>query len=381
MEDLSNKTLDVSSLSNTDYTDQEFVAEMQSRTSAILRREFPNVWQKQQVNKDVNGLVIACPYCGDSSKDMNKKRGHLLFKGKWAGYYKCFNCGHFVRIPNFFQDFNETMSLSGIAYVQEHRQSLASFTTVSTEITADVFCKSFALTYGIERNYFRDMLGLVEIARTPQAMPAYEYLVGRMQYKFENFLYYPKKNYVIILNIAENKVIGFQMRALDKSVPKEKRFLTFNMERIYKKILKNNTIAIPNDLNTVSTLFNIYKVNVYKPILVTEGPMDAFLLPNAIATSGANKTLNVELPFWYVYDSDSTGMKHALSKLKEKQYVFLWGKMKNDLNLPKREKWDVNDVVLYCRDKYGEQFKIDWLKYFSNNPLDMIYLDDLSFGF
>ena len=133
---------------------------------------------------------------------------------------------------------------------------------------------------------------------------------------------------------------------------------------------------VPDELNTISTIFNIYSVNVYNPIIVTEGPMDAFLLPNAIATSGANKALNIELPFWYLYDSDKTGIKHAMEKIQEKKMTFLWGKLKTDLGLPKRDKWDVNDVVLWCnQNKPG--YKIEWLKYFSNNPLDMLHLDNV----
>jgi hypothetical protein len=124
-------------------------------------------------------------------------------------------------------------------------------------------------------------------------------------------------------------------------------------------------------------IFDIYNVNVYKPVIVTEGPMDAFLLPNAIATAGANKHLPVELPFWYMYDADETGTKHALEKLKNSQKVFLWGKLKKELGLPYREKWDVNDVVLWCRDNYGTDFRIKWLDYFSDNSFDMLYLDSL----
>ena len=105
--------------------------------------------------------------------------------------------------------------------------------------------------------------------------------------------------------------------------------------------------------------------------------MDAFLLPNAVATAGANKHLPVELPFWYMYDSDKTGITHALEKLNEGRKVFLWGKLKTDLGLPNRDKWDVNDVVLWGRSHYGNEFRINWLEYFSDNSLDRFYLDTL----
>ena len=65
-----------------------------------------------------------------------------------------------------------------------------------------------------------------------------------------------------------------------------------------------------------------------------------------------------------------------MEKIQEKKMTFLWGKLKTDLGLPKRDKWDVNDVVLWCnQNKPG--YKIEWLKYFSNNPLDMLHLDNV----
>lgn len=357
------------------YSDDEFVDEIRTRTQNILRRTFADSYQKQQIKTDASGLVIACPYCRDSATVQTKKRGHLLLKGKWAGYFKCFNCGTFVNIPKFMSDFGEDMSLSGVKYVQEHRQSIESFNTSSAELTADIFQKENALRWALDREWFKNAFNLFEIGTSYRVAKAYNYLVGRNQLDFSKFLYDPKSDYVIILNLVEGKIIGLQMRSLNKYTPKDKRFLTFNLSRIYSKMLRRDD-AVPDDLNTVSTLFNIYSVNVYKPIIVTEGPMDAFLLPNAIATTGANKSMNIELPFYYLYDSDRTGMKHAMEKLREGKMTFLWGKLKSELGLPKRAKWDVNDVVNWCVEN-GRTGRIEWLKYFSSNPLDIIYLDNI----
>lgn len=369
------QTLDASIFDGqSEYTDSQFLDEIKSKTYSVVRARFPESFQKQQVRQDASGLVIACPYCGDSATNQSKKRGHVLLKGKFSGYYKCFNCGAFVPITKFMNDFRETLSLSGIKYVQDHRQDIQTLNSSSNEVTADVFQKSQALEYGIERNYFRDMFSLLDITNSPRCAPAYNYLVGRAQFSFEKFLFDPNTNYILILNLCENKIIGLQMRSLAPDCPKDKRFLTFTLERIYKKFMRSNLI-VPQDLNQISVLFDIYRVNVYKPVIVTEGPMDAFLLPNAVATAGANKHLPVELPFWYMYDSDKTGISHALEKLNAGHKVFLWGKLKQQLGLPNRDKWDVNDVVLWGRRKYGNEFRINWLDYFSDNSLDRFYLD------
>jgi hypothetical protein len=71
-------------------------------------------------------------------------------------------------------------------------------------------------------------------------------------------------------------------------------------------------------------------------------------------------------------------MDHAMKMLEEKKKVFLWGRLEQDIGLPKRDKWDVNDVVIWCRDNKPSGFKIRWLDYFSDNPLDKLFMKQLS---
>jgi hypothetical protein len=364
-------------LPDVQYTDSEFLDEIRSKTQAILKRTFPESFQKQQIRTDSNGLVFACPYCHDSATNVSKKRGHLLLNGKWSGYFKCFNCGHFVNIPKFMTDFNEDMTIAGIKYVQDPKQNIETFNAASAEIRADIFQKSNALKCSLDREQFKTMFNLSEINTEYKNVKAYNYLIGRAQYDLRKFLYDPQTSYVLILNLVDDRIIGLQMRSLAKDCPKDKRFLTFTLEKIYKRFMRS-TLTIPPELDTLSTLFGIYAVNVYKPVIVTEGPMDSFLLPNSVATAGANKHLSVELPFWYMYDSDKTGKQHAIEKLQAGQKVFLWGKFKQSIGLPRRDKWDVNDVVLWCRQNKPQDFRINWLDYFSDNKLDMIFLDSLS---
>lgn len=374
------QTLDSSNIQNSSYSDVNFVEELKMKLSFILKKEFPGVVQKQSIREDMTGLNIACPYCGDSLANHSKKRGHLILKeSKWTGYYKCFNCNRFTTIPKFFKDFNKDLSLDGIMYVNDHIEvSKEAMRGKSSEITADVFQKSIALEYGIPKSQLKDILRLYDIDRSQIAYPAYQYLTSRNQWDFSKFMYEPKSQNIIILNLADDKVIGMQTRSINPNTPKDRRFMTFTLDRIYKRILRNTTVDIPEKLNTLSTVFNIFSVNIYSPIIVTEGPMDAFLLPNAIASSGANKNLPIELPFYYLYDADGTGTKHAIEKLQQKQKVFLWGKFKRDYNLPMKEKWDINDCVNYLREKTGQYVKINWFNYFSDNLLDMIFIDDLS---
>lgn len=353
-----------------EYSDAQFAEEMKSKLDYILGKSFAGNSQKQQIRKESTGYNIACPYCGDSATDSKKKRGHISLRGKFAGYYKCFNCNKFCDITKFFRDFESNLSVAGIKYVTDHKNDFDVNVADTSVVTADLFRKDLATEYGIERNYFRQMLGLYEINQQP-AIFAKNYLQSRLQYRFDRYLYEKEHNYLVILNLCDDRVVGFQMRSLNPDTPKDKRFLTFNMTRMYKKILRSQIIP-PEELDIVSGLFGIYNIDVFKPIIVCEGPMDSFLLPNSIATAGATKTLNIELPFWYMFDSDETGNKYAEQKLLQRKKVFLWEKFKRAYNLPYRNKWDVNDVVIYLHSLGVDTRKIKWHEYFSDSVNDML---------
>lgn len=367
---------DTSQLQVKNLTETDFLLESTNKLEDILQHEFKGLPIKQKVRKTTSGLNFACPFCGDSSTDVKKKRAHFLLKGKWAGYFKCFNCGKFMKIPQFFKAFNTSMSLSALSYITTHCTSsqIGYSGGTSSEIASDVLNKNMIIPYAIHKDKLKQYLGLVDIDKNNSlSCPGYAYLINRCQYNFNNFLYDPKGQYIVILNIIDNdKVFGMQIR--DITGKRKAKYLTMSLSKIHKNILKDD-IEISENIDSLSTVFNIFNINVYNPILVTEGPFDAFLLPNCIATSGANKNIGLEFPFWYVYDSDKTGNEQAMKMLSAGYNVFMWEKLKKDLNLPvknpynKKTKWDINDVIMWCRDTNYTQ-KIYWSKYFSNSPLD-----------
>lgn len=370
-----NDIFDASQLNIKELNESEFIDEIYPKLEDILKHEFKGIPIKQKIKKTTVGLNFACPFCGDSATDIKKKRGHIILHGKFSGYYKCFNCGKALKIKNFFNSFDSNMSLSAISYLNTHNSPVtSSYKKTANELTSDILNKSEVIALSVSREYIKQRLNLVEISKdNPFSSRGYNYLVNRCQYNFNNFLYDPRGQYIVILNIIDNdKVFGLQVR--DITGTRKAKYLTMSLSKIHKNIIQDN-IEIDDSIDTLSTVFNIFNVNVYRPVLVTEGPFDAFLLPNCIATAGANKSIGIELPFWYVYDSDKTGNEHAMKKLSAGYNVFMWEKLKKDLQLPiknpytNKTKWDINDVVMWCRDNnYNE--KIYWSKYFSNSMLD-----------
>lgn len=372
---MNNSWANTSALETKDLTDQEFLETLKEKVQEILNKVFPDYSErnKRVIKKSSSTLNFACPYCRDSAFDNNKKRGNIILKGKFAGHYKCFNCGKFVKLDKFFKDFDNSLDLSTMDYISNHYKDLdETIRTTQADLSADLFNHNEILKYTIDKNALIKLLNLSLIDKDHQN-DGYKYLISRCQFGFDNFLYDSENNALLILNYcdkAKTKVIGWQAR--DLTGQRKNKYKTVTNSRIHQLILKDNVI-VPKEIDTLSTIFNIFLVDAYKPILVTEGPFDAFLLPNCIATAGASKALNLNLNFYFVYDSDKTGTKYALNRLHNGCYVFMWQKLKDEYKLPERDKWDINDFIIYIRRNNLPYIKY-WSKYFTNDILDTLYI-------
>lgn len=368
MNDNSNLIFDTDLIDAKQISQEEFIETAKAHLEEILKSEFKE-WQRHKIIQNRDGLHFACPFCHDSATDMNKKRGHFLFSGKFAGHYKCFNCGKYMKISKFFRCFNQNLDLSTINYLNDNVLAIPkdiSTNGYANETAYNILDQEAIDRLAIDRDKFKIDLKLIEATEHVKSL---EYIRDRNQHKnYMNFLYDEKNDYLVILNMTPtNKVFGIQIR--DLSGKRKAKYLTLTINKIYSNIYKQQ-VEIPEYLEALSTMFNIFKIDIYKPVIVTEGPMDAFLLPNAIATSGANKHIGLDLNYYYLYDSDKTGNKHALEKLSSGNYVFLWSQLKEEYELPDRKKWDVNDVINYLA--FRPHKNIYWLKYFSNDQLDII---------
>lgn len=286
--------LDVKKLSEGDFFDEVYY-----KLSRVLDEQFPTVFNKRQIKKETNGFNFACPCCGDSATNTSKKRAHISLRGEYSGYFKCYNCGAFMKISDFFKRYDNPISLGAVTYLNDNIRPLTTIGTQhdSLEVTAEVFNKELAMKYAINREYLKYAFGWQEISRTnPYAVEGYNYLVGRMQTNFKNFLYDYKNKYIIILNnVGDDKVIGLQIR--DISGKRKQRYLSYKLDVIYHTLLRMPNIEIPSEINSLSNVFNVFNINIYKPVMLTEGPFDSFLLPNCIASAGASKTIPIDIPF------------------------------------------------------------------------------------
>lgn len=355
---------DSSSLEIKQINNEEFRSQLISKLQNILLREF-NEPQKLKVKNLKDSINFACPYCRDSLHDTTKKRAHLILKGKYANLFKCFNCGKCTSITKFFEDFSEELPLDSIEYINLHPTDLSGNGSVSSETISLLLDKSQYLELSFSRDFIKSVWKVFEID-SPEAATARNYLNKRLQYNYNNFLYSPTTQSLLILNQIDDRIIGIQIR--DLSGKKKAKYLTFGLKKLHD-VFKTGK-DIPEEMNTMSMLFNLFQVDITRPVIVLEGPMDSFFIKNAIASCGAFKNIKLDIDFWYLYDSDKAGIQESLEKLQSGFHVFMWKNLIQDLMLPPKKKWDVNDVMIFCKDKNLKY--PNWMKYFSNDSMDIL---------
>lgn len=322
----------------------------------ILKKRFSE-YHKHDILTYDNRLAISCPYCGDSSDNINKKRGNLYYD---TLEYHCYNCNYHTNITKLFSDFLDDFNKSDILYVNSFKKITYSKTT------HNLLDFDMINNIGIDKN-------LLELEmKFNLNKKALKYLKDRHQNDFDLYSYDKKDDSIIIYNInkSNNKVIGYVKRLLNNS---NYKYISYDINKIYKilNLTENDDI---NKINKISLIFNILNVDLYKKITIFEGPFDANLFNNSIAISGVNKSF----PFdgdnlRYFFDNDKPGMLQSMKLLKDGKYVFLWKKFLHDLKIDHVSLKDITDIFKYIKNN-NLKVSIDFEKYFSNEKLDLYYL-------
>jgi len=352
-----------SSLSSIDaqVSPEEYKERLVSLLQPILDAAFPGNRGKQKIRILRDRINFACPYCSDSAKSSYKKRGNFILGGKYIHYFKCFNCGEAKRIDHFFQDFKQTLDLSMINFISSGLQDFSHQSEFKYDMS--IFLDMDMInSYAIDRQEFLKHFGLVEVKESP----VWPWLKARMQYDDKKFMYNVRQNYVVVLNLTPSgKILGLQKRPFKG----QNKYLTYKLSRLYE-LMKKDSKIIPEEIDDMSQIFNICLLNYSRPITLFEGPMDSFLFKNSIANAGVHKHFPIEIPMRFWLDDDKDGREATIEKINEGKEVFLWTKLRRDFELPERHKWDLNDVLIYFRDKNIKPPNFN--SYFSSDPLDII---------
>lgn len=327
--------------------------------------------QKQMIKEMPGRLALACPFCGDSSRDPLKKRGNLFWD---TLQYHCYNCGEHTDLHAFLKHFGIKMasgedSLAIIDVVKENRMQV----NRTESLQHGIFLKAAELA--IPMDQFKKLTQSVSIEPGDFA---WFYLKGRMLHNMaEDFLYQPKTKKLLIINKVpgKNAVIGFQSRGIGKY---KSRYLTYELGKMYEEFgleFPEMESEIKESLNRISTLFGIMSLDFSRSFTLFEGPIDAKFMKNSLglSTVGRNTDEFDEIPtVRYFMDNDEAGKTKMIEKLKKGKSVFMWSKFLSDAKIDTYIK-DLNDLVKHCVETKNTHInKIN--DYFTNSGFDMYHL-------
>ena len=219
-----------------------------------------------------NVYNFRCPICGDSFHKNSKKRGYFLQKeGKFLFY--CHNCGASMTLKNFLYQTDNAL------YQQYQREMLLNNGKLRCEK------KETNIFENVEKFEIKKNDIIRPISSLQDTHPAYQYLLGRnvpveMFHRVkwtDNFpkLVYdtigekylntklPKEGIVFELKEFDGKVTGYQIRSIDKNIPKSQRFV----------------ICSINDEHG----FFYDTLDLSKSVYVIEGCTDSLFLNNSVA--------------------------------------------------------------------------------------------------
>lgn len=328
--------------------------------------------EKKRVLESKGRLNFACPYCGDSTENVRKKRGNIYWDDL---YFHCYNCSHHTSLDEFLSDFENNFEgedrISIVNYIQDNRKDFSGGEHLEFHLFEKI--NDLALTFD------EVSIGFNIYPINESTFRAYPYLKSRLLHnQLDKFAYDPRAKKLYVFNKTPNgKIVGFQVRKLDDSAYGPK-YDTWNLSRIYEKINRPLDVE-PEDLdslNKISMLFGILSVNLEQPFTIFEGPIDAMFMYNSIGLTGVKKQIIEfdQIPTArYFFDNDKEGIDRMMDKLKIGQYVFMWDKLISDYGINPRKVKDLNDLVKYeYKHRTGCLKNLD--KYFTNNELDVVFL-------
>ena len=338
----------------------------------ILAAEFTSE-AKRTPTPHKDRIQFACVYCGDSSKDENKKRGNIFPD---TMQYHCFNgdCGAHMSIYNFMRDKHmiHNFTIAEQNYLQETSSSSSiNLKQIKSALGLETYFSDEIQNLSIERSFLMTKLNLVEI----KGSKIEKYLDDRLQKDFNKLAYNPKSKVIHIFNLTKegDYVVGMQIKTFNKRNP----YLTYKITNLHEMlgIFDEKNREMLEKMDYLSNIFGIFQVDLNKPITVFEGPFDSFLFPNAVALCSAKNSLPFEIEgSRYFYDNDDTGREYSIKKIAEGKPVFLWKKYLQDnelLGYDSKIK-DLNDLLIFMRKNPKKYTK--FADYFSDDKYDMIFV-------
>jgi hypothetical protein len=286
--------------------------------------------------KKLHPLLIncRCPYCGDSKTDKTKARGYIIQQNNNKYYFYCHNCHQNLPFYKLLQFLNPELF---------NQYRLERFKDSKVVQQPTVIKK--------QKIEFTNIESLTKISALKFNHPVRLYCDKRkIPTKYHYKLFYSPDFYEFYKSVCPEKDINL-------SGPKDKRLIIpFQDENNVVQHLQARTLTNqkPKYFNIVFNpdalaIFGLDTVDFGKPVYVTEGPIDAMFIPNAIALAGQHYNEQFEqfvAPFKdniiFCYDNEPRNkytIKAIEKTINEGYKVVIWP---NSVSGYK----DINDMVV-----------------------------------
>jgi hypothetical protein len=340
---------------------------LKSIVERILDKEFTDSRKRKTILYPKNRIQFACPYCGDSHKNPNAKRGNLYLNRLM---YVCFNCEKKTTFTKLSKDFNQQIDpekrMEMIEYINQNLQ----YEEVKDDFTEAKFEKLIDFE-DLKRVLNSDFVNITDFKPIDKTKGIYKYLINRgigdeMQKNIYQAKYQMGENnhqwVICMLNRKGDKILGMQIRNLKSG--KNRMFKIYNYENLLewinheKKIKGEETIEMDISevaiYNKLSYYFNMLNVDFSRKITIFEGYLDSLFYPNSIGLVGVSTDTkfleNNNLDIQFFYDNDHAGHKKSEEKIKQNFPVFLWKKLfteiveRKDSKDPDRHFYRLNQI-------------------------------------
>jgi len=286
-----------------------------------------------------------CPHCGDSQKSQTKARG-FVYQKKNDMFFKCHNCGVGQTLGNLIKHLDPSMHKEYIFERFKDGKVVAKKEEPEFDFTPSRLLKSKEKPFAEFTRYDRALRQLRRFDELVQTHPAKQFVYDRripkehwnkffLAPRFYEFcneiqpnkfpdLTYDHPRVVIPFYDRAGKFFAFQGRAFGKEQPK---YITIKFDETKQKI------------------FGLDRIDLNKPVMITEGPIDSLFLDNAIAMAGADADGGITIQHQQctmIFDNEPRNehiVNRMISAVDKNFNVCIWPESV-------REGKDINDLII-----------------------------------
>ena len=235
--------------------------------------------------KSENLFNFRCPHCGDSKKSSSKARG-FVYRKKNDMFFKCHNCGVGQTLGNLIKFLDPTMYKE---YVFER------FKDGKVESEKPEFDFTPSKILKTKTAHERTLESLKRFDQLVTTHPAKKFLFDRLIPKehWDKF-FFCSNFYEWTNSIVPNKfpnLKGDHPRVVIPFYDRSGKFFAFQGRAFGKEQPKYITIKFDE---TKQKIYGLDRIDLNKPVMITEGPIDSLFLDNALALAGADAVVNIQ---------------------------------------------------------------------------------------